>query len=63
MYFNLMILRSLQKASADFSACTTWGVFNARDESNRPYAAAILLDAWKERLEYPDLRKTSTREL
>jgi len=32
-------------------------VFNARDESNRPYAAAILLDAWKERLEYPDLRK------
>ena len=56
-----MILRFLQKASADFSACTTWGVFNARDESNRPYAAAILLDAWKERLEYPDLRKTCTR--
>jgi len=45
------------KSSADFSACTTWGVFNARDESNQPYAAAILLDAWKERLEYPDLRK------
>jgi len=45
------------KSSADFSACTTWGVFNARDENNVPYAAAILLDAWKERLEYPDLRK------
>jgi predicted phage terminase large subunit-like protein len=45
------------KASADYSACTTWGVFTARDENNAPYAAAILLDAWKERLEYPDLRK------
>ena len=45
------------RSSADFSACTTWGVFTARDESNQPYPAAILLDAWKERLEYPDLRK------
>jgi predicted phage terminase large subunit-like protein len=45
------------RSSADFSACTTWGVFTARDENNVPYAAAILLDAWKDRLEYPDLRK------
>jgi len=43
--------------TADFSACTTWGVFTARDENNVPYDAAILLDAWKERLEYPELRK------
>ena len=44
-------------STADFSACTTWGVFTARDQENLPYAACILLDAWKERLEYPDLRK------
>ena len=45
------------KSSADYSACTTWGVFTARDENNVAYPACILLDAWKERLEYPDLRK------
>ena len=45
------------KSSADFSACTTWGVYTERDQENKPYAACLLLDAWKERLEYPDLRK------
>ena len=45
------------KASADYTACTTWGVFNVYDDNGIPSAACLMLDAWKERLEYPDLRK------
>ena len=39
---------------SDFSACTTWGVFHP-DEG--PDAHVILLDAFKERLEFPDLKR------
>lgn len=42
----------LAKETADYSACTTWGVFtNSKDEPN-----IILLDAIQERLEFPDLK-------
>ena len=42
----------LAKETADYSACTTWGVFtNKNDEPN-----IILLDALQERLEFPDLK-------
>jgi predicted phage terminase large subunit-like protein len=42
----------LAKETADYSACTTWGVFkNGNDEPN-----IILLDAIQERLEFPDLK-------
>jgi|TARA_R110000744_G_scaffold70205_3_gene142094 predicted phage terminase large subunit-like protein len=42
----------LAKETADYSACTTWGVFkNSKDEAN-----IILLDAIQERLEFPDLK-------
>ena len=42
----------LAKETADYSACTTWGVFtNADGETN-----IILLDALQERLEFPDLK-------
>jgi predicted phage terminase large subunit-like protein len=42
----------LAKETADYSACTTWGVFkNKKDEPN-----IILLDAIQERLEFPDLK-------
>lgn len=41
------------KQTADFSACTTWGVFyNEEGESN-----LILLDALQRRAEFPDLKK------
>jgi predicted phage terminase large subunit-like protein len=42
---------------ADFSACTTWGVFNKEDRHGNMVANIILLDALKERMEFPDLKK------
>ena len=42
----------LAKETADYSACTTWGVFT--DEDN--ISSIILLDAFQERLEFPDLK-------
>lgn len=40
-----------------YSACTTWGVFN--DENNVPNL--ILLDLWRGKVEYPNLRKMAIR--
>ena len=42
----------LAKETADYSACTTWGVFY--DEAQR--SNIILLDAFQERLEFPELK-------
>jgi len=42
----------LAKETADYSACTTWGVFYTDDGEAR----IILLDALQERLEFPDLK-------
>jgi predicted phage terminase large subunit-like protein len=39
---------------ADYSACTTWGVFYKDEDRND--ANIILLDALKERLEFPELK-------
>ena len=44
----------LKKETADYSAITTWGVFYPDQDSP---ANLILLDAFKERLEFPDLKK------
>ena len=41
---------------ADYSACTTWGVFYHPDDDGKMQANIILLDAYKERLEFPDLK-------
>ena len=44
-----------KKSVNDYSACTTWGVFyNEEDNGN---AHVILLDAYKNRLEFPELKK------
>lgn len=44
-----------KKTVNDYSACTTWGVwFNEEDNMN---PNVILLDAYKERLEFPALKK------
>jgi len=40
---------------SDYSACTTWGVFY-KDEDSKD-AHIILLDAYKERLEFPELKQ------
>ena len=43
------------KTTSDFSACTTWGIFTNEDENNE--AQVILLDAFKDRMEFPDLKQ------
>ena len=42
---------------SDFSACTTWGVFYHPDSRGNAKPNIILLDAFKERMEFPDLKK------
>ena len=44
----------MKKESADYSAITTWGVFHLNEDSG---PQLILLDARKERLEFPELRR------
>ena len=40
---------------SDYSACTTWGVFYMNENENDPHI--ILLDAFKERMEFPELKE------
>jgi predicted phage terminase large subunit-like protein len=40
---------------SDYSACTTWGVFYKDEDKKDPNI--ILLDAYKERLEFPELKE------
>ena len=44
---------------SDYSACTTWGVFNLNEDPND--VNIILLDSWKDKLEFPDLKATAKR--
>ena len=46
---------------ADYSACTTWGVFYHPDDTGHTRANIILIDAYKERLEFPELKKAALR--
>jgi predicted phage terminase large subunit-like protein len=45
------------KETSDYSACVDWGVFYMEGESGYVTANIILLDAYRERLEFPDLKK------
>ncbi len=47
----------LKTQRADYSACTTWGVFYKPDDNGTTQPNIILLDAYKERLEFPELKK------
>jgi len=49
----------LKKETADFSAITTWGVFYPNEDSP---ANLILLDAIKERMEFPELRRRALEQ-
>jgi predicted phage terminase large subunit-like protein len=46
-----------KNSRADYSACTTWGVFYHPDVNGVDTANIILLDAFKERMEFPALKK------
>jgi predicted phage terminase large subunit-like protein len=44
---------------SDYSACTTWGVFYQPDADGVNRANIILLNAYRERMEFPTLKKTA----
>ncbi len=47
---------------ADYSACTTWGVFYMDDDTGVKQANIILLNAFRDRLEFPSLKKKAVEE-
>jgi predicted phage terminase large subunit-like protein len=42
---------------ADYSACTLWGVFEYPDDTGTPQSNLILLNAFRDRMEFPELKK------
>lgn len=49
----------LKKERSDYSACTTWGVFYQEAEDGKTRPNLILLDAFKDRMEFPELKKVA----
>jgi predicted phage terminase large subunit-like protein len=47
---------------ADYSALTTWGVFYQPDDNGLDQANIILLNAFRERMEFPKLKRTAVDE-
>jgi predicted phage terminase large subunit-like protein len=47
------------KTTADYSACTTWGVFYNEEENDK--AQVILLDAFKDRMAFPELKSVALK--
>ena len=52
----------LKTQRSDFSACTTWGVFYKEDATGVLQANIILLNAFKERMEFPELKMKAMQE-
>jgi predicted phage terminase large subunit-like protein len=47
---------------ADYSACTTWGVFYHADDAGIEQANIILLNAFRDRMEFPELKRVAIEE-
>jgi predicted phage terminase large subunit-like protein len=47
---------------ADYSACTLWGVFHMPDENGVEQANIILLNAFRDRMEFPTLKRRAIQE-
>jgi predicted phage terminase large subunit-like protein len=47
---------------ADYSACTLWGVFYQSDENGVEQANIILLNAFRDRMEFPTLKRRAIEE-
>jgi predicted phage terminase large subunit-like protein len=47
---------------ADYSACTTWGVFYHPDDNGITQANIILLNAFRDRMEFPELKRVAVEE-
>jgi predicted phage terminase large subunit-like protein len=52
----------LKTERADYSACTTWGVFYQDDDRGVNRANIILLNAFKKRMEFPELKQRAFEE-
>ena len=52
----------LKSERADYSACTTWGVFEHPDSSGKLQSNIILLNAFKKRMEFPELKEMAFQE-
>ena len=48
---------------ADYSACTTWGVFYKDNDAGVSHANIILLNAFRDRMEFPELKKRALEQL
>jgi len=46
----------LKTQRSDYSACTTWGVFYQDDDNGTQQANIILLNSFKKRMEFPELK-------
>jgi predicted phage terminase large subunit-like protein len=46
-----------KNSRADYSACTTWGVFEHPDTNGVLVTNIILLDSFKQRMEFPELKR------
>ena len=49
----------LKTQRADYSACTTWGIFHHPNADGQTVPNLILIDAYKEKLEFPELKKAA----
>jgi predicted phage terminase large subunit-like protein len=52
----------LKTQRSDYSACTTWGVFYYPDDRGVEQANIILLNAFKKRMEFPELKQKAFEE-
>ena len=52
----------LKSQRADYSACTTWGVFEHPDDTGKLQSNIILLNAFKDRMEFPELKERAQEE-
>jgi len=52
----------LKTERSDYSACTTWGVFYHPDDTGTQQANVILLNAFKSRMEFPELKMRAQQE-
>jgi len=52
----------LKTQRSDYSACTTWGVFYKPDDTGLSQANIILLNSFKRRMEFPELKQKAFEE-
>lgn len=46
---------------SDYSACVCFGIFNYPDDTGKPIPNLILLDAWKDKMEFPELKASAVQ--